>query len=101
MKNKSKRNRKAAEPISQIKSPNALFEISEDLLHKNFHLELNGNREAIVEGCTGILEYNDYSIKLNTAKYVICFMGTDLQIQCMTTTGAVIQGNIHSVQFLN
>ena len=101
MKNRGKRNRKATEPDSQTKTPTVLFELSEDLLHKNFHIELTGNREAVVEGCTGILEYNDYSIRLNTAKYVLCFTGTDMQIQCMTTTGAVIQGNIHSIQFLN
>ena len=33
------------------------------------HFEMNGNREVIVDGCKGILEYDENIIKLNNIFY--------------------------------
>ena len=102
MRNNGKRNRKAVRDTPVLPTTGGVLnELSDDLLHKSVRLEMNGNHEAIVEGCSGVLEYNEYSVKLNTARHILCFTGTDLLIQCMTATGAVICGKIHSVQFLN
>ena len=63
------------------------------------HIELFGNREAIVNDCAGILEYSDGRIKLNMGKNTVLFCGSDL---CMKEYGpcrAMISGNIMTIEF--
>ena len=63
-------------------------------------VELSSDREALVEGCTGILEYDDGLIRLNTKNFILQFTGSNLQIQCMSETGAVIVGQIRSLEYI-
>ena len=49
------------------------------------HLEMNGNSEAIVEGCKSIVEYDENIIKISTKKMFIAFFGRNLTIKCLTT----------------
>ena len=62
-------------------------------------IELIGNREATVEGCLGIIEYGENEIALNLGDVTATFTGDRLRMKCMTKTGAVIEGEISSVQF--
>lgn len=62
-------------------------------------IELSGNREATVEGCRGILQYESSVIRLSTGKYIIRFTGTDLCIRCMQDSLVQIAGHILSVDF--
>ncbi len=101
MRNRELRSRKSNSNDAPQYGTSIIKDISSDLLNRNIHLEMHGNNEAIVEGCSGILEYNEYSIKLSSAKHTLCFNGTNLLIQCMTANGAVITGDIYSVQFSN
>ena len=39
------------------------------------HIEMQGNREIIIDGCRGILEYDEDRIKLNAGSLVISFQG--------------------------
>lgn len=63
------------------------------------HIELCGNREAIVDGCKGVLEYDDTVIRLNTGKLVVRFTGSDLCINTYNMDTAIIQGNILSIDY--
>ena len=101
MRNREKRSKKKNSNDLPQQGTSLIKDISSDLLNQNIHLEIHGNKEAIVEGCSGILEYNEYSIKLSSSKHTLCFNGTNLLIQCMTANGAVITGDIYSVHFSN
>lgn len=63
-------------------------------------LQLSGNREAVVEGCQGILEYDENIIKLNTGKMSITFVGRGLQVKVLTHDSAVVAGFITGIEFL-
>ena len=63
-------------------------------------LQLSGNREAVVEGCRGILEYGEQTVRLSAEGMVIRFTGRDLQIRCMTQESAVVTGFFTSIEFL-
>ena len=63
--------------------------------------ELSGNRRAVVEGCRGILEYEEGVIRLNTTSGIVRFMGRDLTMNCLTEDSAVVSGTILSVEFLS
>ena len=99
MRNRGLRNRKSNSNNTPQHETSIIKDFSSDLLNRYMHLEMHGNNEAIVEGCSGILEYNEYSIKLSSSKHTLCFNGTNLLIQCMTSNAAVITGDICSVQF--
>jgi len=62
-------------------------------------IELISNREAAVEGCLGVLEYNENEIALNLGDVTVTFSGSNLKMKCMTSTATVIEGNISSLQF--
>lgn len=63
-------------------------------------LEVTSNKEALVEGCRGVLEYGPEQIKLAGEKLMLRFQGTDLEIKNLTTQSALVVGNIISVEFL-
>ena len=64
------------------------------------HLELNGNREAIIEGCKGVLEYDENLIRINTGKMTIRFIGRELALRNLTEDTAVIDGYITSIEYM-
>ncbi len=64
------------------------------------HMEVNGNREVILEGNRGVVEYSENSIKINTGKYIISFQGRGLHIKCMTDCDIVIHGFITSIEYI-
>ena len=64
------------------------------------HMNINGNREVILEGNRGVVEYGDTSIKINTGKYIISFQGRGLHIKCMTDCDIVIHGFITSIEYI-
>ena len=64
-------------------------------------IELSGNRRAVIEGCRGIVEYGEETIRLNTGGGVVRFMGRGLSMSCMTEDSAVIEGIILSLEYLS
>lgn len=64
------------------------------------HMELNGNREAIVESCDGVLEYDDEVVKIRCGKRIIRFCGRELGIKCLTADSLVVEGYIVSIEFI-
>ena len=39
------------------------------------HFEMNSNREVSIEGCKGILQYDENIIRINNGKMVTSFLG--------------------------
>ncbi len=63
-------------------------------------LELTGNREMTVEGCKGVLEYDEDVVKLNLGKMILQVRGRDLNIKGLTDDSAVLEGYFLSIEFL-
>ncbi len=63
-------------------------------------IELAGNRQAVVGGCKGVLEYDEGVIKLNLGKSIVRFVGNDLAINTFQYEQVVISGSILTVDFL-
>ena len=64
------------------------------------HIELFGNREAIVNDCAGIIEYSDSRIKLNMGKNTVLFCGNNLCMKEYGASYATISGDIMTVEFI-
>lgn len=63
------------------------------------HIETEGNREVIIDGCKGIMEYDDGLIKLNAGSLVVTFRGADLNIRTYSESQSMITGNIIAIEF--
>lgn len=78
-----------------------LLELPESTLAGGVHIELHGNREAIVEGCGGVLEYGEGIIRLVGSGMVVKFTGRELAIGGMDRSSTVVSGRILSIEFIN
>ncbi|MCR4564146.1 MAG: YabP/YqfC family sporulation protein [Clostridiales bacterium] len=63
------------------------------------HIELEGNRELVIDGCKGIMEYSDEKIKICTDTTVVGITGDRLNIKTYTLDQIVISGKILSLDF--
>ena len=84
-----------------IDSISRSLDIPADAVFGYAHIELNGNREAIVEGCCGVLEYGDSVIALNTGRLTVRICGCELTIVSMQNGQAIIKGIITCLDYSN
>ena len=63
-------------------------------------VELLDDREAVVDGCRGILEYGDSLVRLSLGNRVLVFCGEGLTLRSFGEAGAVVEGRITRVEFL-
>lgn len=62
-------------------------------------LEFVGNREVVIEGSKGVLEYSDTKIRINTPLMILCFIGRNLNLKCISESALIIDGYITDVSF--
>ena len=62
-------------------------------------IELAGNTEAVISGCTGVLEYNPDTIRLAGKKLCVRFWGRGLGLKALTQNSAIVHGYILSMEF--
>ena len=69
------------------------------VFNDKFCLELSGNREAVLEGSKGVLEYSAERIRVNTADMIITFSGRELDLKCISDSALIIDGFITDIGF--
>ena len=62
-------------------------------------IELIGNRSAVVDGCDGIVDYDDEKVIVRTGRLTVRFLGRGLKLKRLTADSAVIDGVIQSVEY--
>ena len=62
-------------------------------------LEIRDDVRAELEGCTGILAYDENEVKLSVGKLIIGFAGSNLQITQYDRQMTVIEGIINMVRY--
>ena len=75
------------------------LEIPVDVAGGLAQVELLGNREAAIEHCQNVLEYNDDVIRLNTGKLILKFTGRGLSLKCMSGDRVTVTGFFTSIEF--
>ena len=63
------------------------------------HFEISSNREVIIEGSRGVLEYSTEIIRVNTNGMVVCFKGRNLNVKCISPQALIINGFINAIEF--
>lgn len=63
-------------------------------------VELLENRQAVVEGCKGVLEYSEDCIRLSSDRTILRFTGTDLALKTFSGGSAIVEGRISGLEFM-
>ena len=80
------------------KIENAL-EITEGIIDDITKVTCLSNGKVYVENYLGIVEYEDYMVRINTSDGEIIIYGVDLNIGELTKDEMVITGEINNIQF--
>ncbi len=64
------------------------------------HIELCGNRRALLEGCRGIVKYDEDVIELRIDSGTVRFTGRELCMTNLNPACAVVTGRLVSLEFL-
>ena len=76
-----------------------LLDLPPTLLTGDPTIELLGNRQMVMEGCRGIMEYDENYIKINGGRYAVSVMGEQLELKNLTDKSCTIVGRIDSSGF--
>ncbi len=63
-------------------------------------IEFSGNREVVIEGSRGVMEYSTDCIRINTGGMVLAIGGRGLNLRCISDSALIIEGFILSVEFI-
>ncbi len=63
-------------------------------------LSFRGNKEVVIEGSKGVLEYSEEVIRINTSIGLLCFEGRGLNLKCISSTQLIIDGFITKLEFV-
>ncbi len=62
-------------------------------------IQLTGNRSAVVDGCDGIVDYDNEKVILRAGRLTVRFSGRELRLKRLTESAAVIEGFISAVEY--
>lgn len=72
--------------------------IDDDLI-KGVHIELFYNKQAVIEGCLGVYEYNDTYLKLRLKNGAVIFSGENFDIVNFENQTMTVKGKITSLEY--
>jgi len=91
-----KKKKKAAGKLEFVSK---MIEIPPSVFPDTPQIELAGNREAVIDGCRGILEYDESNVKVSIGQTYMHFSGEKLLLRCLTGDSVIIEGKIVSITF--
>lgn len=83
------------------KKPNlmkAFINVKEDIMIQS-QIEIVGNREVVIQGSKGIIEYTDELIRINLDNLEVAFYGQKLSIESLSQDSLEIKGIIQRVEY--
>ena len=84
--------------MKRKKKFNELLEIPKEVYSNIPHIILTGFEEMTVENNKGILEYDDYFIKIDTDIGIVNIHGLNLNLEKMTEDNLKINGKIENIE---
>lgn len=95
----SKSNKIKKQKVQKINKLEQILELPAILIENMPHIEMSGNREFIIEGSRGILEYDENLVKISAGKFAVTVFGRDLELKNLTDDSCIVTGNIDNVSF--
>lgn len=75
------------------------LQLPESAVTNSFRIEFRGTADVVIEGCKGIIEYEEYCIALNLGKNIVRFFGADLEISSFFEEQAILKGTVLSMEY--
>lgn len=82
---------------SAISKLDRLLEMPEEIYTDTPKITITGFNEIIIENFKGILEYEDYYIRINTSLGIININGYELKLENMTNDDIKVNGKVESI----
>ena len=76
-----------------------ILEIPVELSTNNPKITITGFERMLIENYRGILEYQDYFVRVNTYIGILNINGFNLKLEEMTTDDLLVTGRIDSIDF--
>ena len=76
---------------------NRILEMPQEIYTDMPKITISGFNEMIIENFKGILEYEDYYIRINTSLGIININGYELKLENMTNDDIKVKGKVESV----
>ena len=76
-----------------------ILEVPKEVYSNEAKIIINGFEELIIENFKGILEYEEFFIRINTYTGIIDINGYNLNLKNMTNDNIKVSGKIESVEF--
>ncbi len=83
----------------KVRKLDEILEIPVELSTDNPKITIVGFERVLIENYRGILEYQEYFVRLNTYIGIININGFNLQLEEMTTDDLLVTGKIDSIDF--
>lgn len=83
----------------KVKKLEEILEIPVELSTDTTKVTVVGFERLLIENYRGILEYQDYFVRVNTHKGIININGFNLNLEEMTTDDLLVTGKIESIDF--
>ena len=83
---------------TNLKKINDILEIPKEICSNNPKLTIIGFEEMIIENYKGVLEYEDFYVRINTYIGVVNVNGLNLKLEKMTEDDIKIIGKIESIE---
>lgn len=75
------------------------MQLPESAVTDSFRIEFRGNTDVVIEGCKGIIEYEESCIALNLGKNIVRFSGADLEISSFFEEQAILKGTVAVMEY--
>lgn len=86
--------KKKRNPISRL---DRLLEMPQEVYTDTPKITITGFNEMIIENFKGILEYEDYYIRINTSLGIVNINGYELRLENMTNDDIKVNGKVESI----
>ena len=78
---------------------NKLFEMPQEIISNETKITIMGFNQMIIENYKGILEYQDFFVRINTYTGNININGFNLYLKEMTQDDIMVTGKIESIEY--
>ena len=82
---------------NSIAKINRILEMPQEVYTDTPKITITGFNEIIIENFKGILEYEDYYIRVNTSLGIININGYELKLENMTNDDIKVNGKVESI----
>jgi len=87
--------KKKRNAISKI---DRLLEMPQEVYSDTPKITITGFNELVIENFKGILEYEDYYVRINTSLGIVNINGYELKLENMTNDDIKVNGKVESIE---